>query len=59
VQSELAIKIYGEDQKVMTQISKDIQKALEGLDGLEEIEIEPPNSGVIVSLDEVIMQKHR
>jgi cobalt-zinc-cadmium resistance protein CzcA len=41
VQSELAIKIYGEDQKVMTQISKDIQKALEGLDGLEEIEIEP------------------
>jgi len=25
----------------MTQISKDIQKALEGLDGLEEIEIEP------------------
>jgi cobalt-zinc-cadmium resistance protein CzcA len=41
VQSELAIKIYGEDQKAMTQISKDIQKALEGLDGLEEIEIEP------------------
>jgi len=41
VQSELAIKIYGEEQKVMTQISKDIQKALQGLDGLEEIEIEP------------------
>jgi cobalt-zinc-cadmium resistance protein CzcA len=41
VQSELAIKIYGEEQKVMTQISKDIQKALNGLEGLEEIEIEP------------------
>ena len=38
VQSELAIKIYGEDQKAITQISKDIQNAL---DGLEEIEIEP------------------
>lgn len=41
VQSELAIKIYGEEQKVMSKISKEIQEALEGLDGLEEVEVEP------------------
>ncbi len=41
VQSELAIKIYGEEQKVMAQISAQIQEALEGLEGLEEVEIEP------------------
>ena len=41
VQSELAIKIYGEEQKVMTQISKEIQEALENLEGLEEVEVEP------------------
>ena len=41
VQSELAIKIYGQEQKVMAKISKDIQEALEGLDGLEEVEVEP------------------
>ena len=41
VQSELAIKVYGEEQKVMAQISKEIKEALEGLEGLEEIEVEP------------------
>ncbi len=41
VQSELAIKIYGEEQKVMAKISKQIQEALEGLEGLEEVEVEP------------------
>ena len=41
VQSELAIKIYGEDQKVMVAVSAQIQEALEGLYGLLEVEIEP------------------
>ena len=41
VQSELAIKIYGENQKEMGKIAKEIQKALTGLKGLQEIEIEP------------------
>jgi cobalt-zinc-cadmium resistance protein CzcA len=41
VQSELAIKIYGEEQKVMAKLSKEIQEALEGLEGLEEFELEP------------------
>jgi cobalt-zinc-cadmium resistance protein CzcA len=41
VQSELAIKIYGENQKVMARVSTEIQEALEGLDGLLEIEVEP------------------
>ena len=41
VQSELAIKIYGENQKVLTKVSKEIQEALEGLEGLEEVEVEP------------------
>jgi cobalt-zinc-cadmium resistance protein CzcA len=41
VQSELAIKIYGEDQKVMAGVSTEIQEALEGLEGLLEVEVEP------------------
>jgi len=41
IQSELAIKIYGENQKVMTEISQDIRDALKGLEGLEELEVEP------------------
>jgi len=41
VQSELAIKIYGEDQKVMANITNEIKKALDGVDGLEELEVEP------------------
>jgi cobalt-zinc-cadmium resistance protein CzcA len=41
VQSELAIKIYGEDQKVMAGVSAQIQEALEGLEGLLEVEVEP------------------
>ncbi|HIM94948.1 MAG TPA: efflux RND transporter permease subunit [Campylobacterales bacterium] len=40
VQSELAIKIYGEEQKVMGDIALDIAKALKGLKGLEELETE-------------------
>ena len=40
VKAELAIKIYGEDQKILETISQDIQKALQGVDGLHEIELE-------------------
>ena len=40
VKAELAVKIYGDDQKVLDAISKDIQAKLSGVDGLEEIEIE-------------------
>ena len=51
VQSELAIKIYGEEQKVMAKISKQIQESLEGLEGLEEIEVEPQlgQANIIIS----------
>lgn len=40
VKAELAVKIYGDDQKVLDEISKDIQSKLKGFDGLEEIEVE-------------------
>ena len=40
VKAELAVKIYGEDQKVLDSISKEIQATLNGVDGLEEIEVE-------------------
>lgn len=40
VQSELAIKIYGNDQKVMGKIVTDIRQALEGLEGLDSLEAE-------------------
>lgn len=40
VKAELAVKIYGDNQKVLDKISKDIQKKLEGMDGLEEMEVE-------------------
>ncbi len=51
VQSELAIKIYGENQKVMGKIAKDIQEALEGIDGLHEVEVEPQlgQANIIIS----------
>jgi len=40
VKAELAIKIYGDDQKVLDSISKEIQSKLSGVDGLEEMEVE-------------------
>ncbi len=40
VQSELAIKIYGEDQKVLNSIAKDIQTKLADVEGLEHMEVE-------------------
>jgi len=40
VKAELAVKIYGEDQKVMSDIASKIGKALEGVDGLERTEVE-------------------
>ncbi len=40
VKAELAVKIYGEDQKVLDTISKAIQSKLSGVDGLEEMEVE-------------------
>jgi len=40
VKAELAVKIYGDDQKVLDRISKDIQVKLSGIDGLEEMEVE-------------------
>jgi len=51
VQSELAIKIYGEDQKVMAKVSAEIQESLEGLEGLLEVEIEPQlgQANIIIS----------
>ncbi len=40
VKAELAVKIYGDDQKVLDSISKSIQVALKGIDGLDEMEVE-------------------
>ncbi len=40
VKAELAIKIFGDDQKVLDKISKEIQSALSDLDGLEGMELE-------------------
>ena len=40
VKAELAIKIYGDDQKVLDRISKDIQTTLKGVDGIGEMELE-------------------
>ncbi len=40
VQSELAIKIYGNDQKILGSIAQDIQEQLSSLQGLKEIEAE-------------------
>jgi len=40
VKAELAVKIYGDDQKILDEISKGIQSALNGVDGLEEMELE-------------------
>ena len=40
VKAELAVKIYGEDQKVLDSISKSIQATLQGVAGLKEMEVE-------------------
>ncbi len=40
VKAELAIKIFGDDQKVLDKISKEIQSALSSVDGLEGMELE-------------------
>lgn len=40
VKAELAVKIYGDDQKVLESISKAIQSKLKGIDGLEAMEVE-------------------
>ena len=40
VKAELAVKIYGEDQKVMAKIASDIQRAVSGIKGLERPEVE-------------------
>ncbi|MDF1883179.1 efflux RND transporter permease subunit [Sulfurimonas sp. SAG-AH-194-C21] len=40
VKAELAVKIYGDDQKILDSISKDIQNAISDVDGLERMEVE-------------------
>ena len=40
VKAELAVKIFGDDQKVLDRISKDIQAKLSNVDGLQEMEVE-------------------
>ncbi len=40
VKAELAVKIYGEDQKILQSISQEIQNAISEVDGLERIELE-------------------
>jgi len=40
VKAELAIKIYGDDQKVLDSIAKEIQTAIKNVAGLERMEVE-------------------
>ena len=40
VKAELAVKIYGSDQKVLAQISKQIEATIGKVDGLERMEVE-------------------
>jgi cobalt-zinc-cadmium resistance protein CzcA len=40
VSAELAVKIYGEDQKVMSDIAAQIAKTLQGIQGLDHAEVE-------------------
>ncbi|WP_152183131.1 efflux RND transporter permease subunit [Sulfurimonas indica] len=40
VKAELAVKIYGEDQKELSRIANEIQTALKGIAGLERMEVE-------------------
>lgn len=40
VKAELAIKIYGDDQKILDSISKEIQSKIAGVEGLERMEVE-------------------
>ncbi|WP_200764018.1 efflux RND transporter permease subunit [Nitrosophilus alvini] len=40
VKAELAVKIFGEDQKVMNSIAEQITKTLSGVEGLERVEVE-------------------
>ena len=40
VKAELAIKIYGDNQKVLDKLSKEIQSVIKDVDGLERMEIE-------------------
>lgn len=40
VKAELAIKIYGENQKELDRIAKDIQNTIKNVDGLERMEVE-------------------
>ena len=40
VKAELAVKIYGDDQKTLDAISKEIQGVIGGVDGLERMEVE-------------------
>ena len=40
VKAELAVKIYGDDQKVLDSIAKSIQAKLKEVDGLQEMEVE-------------------
>lgn len=40
VKAELAIKIYGDDQKILDEISKNIQNAIKDVDGLKMMQIE-------------------
>jgi cobalt-zinc-cadmium resistance protein CzcA len=40
VSAELAVKIYGEDQKVMSDIAAQISQVLQGIEGLDHAEVE-------------------
>lgn len=60
VSAELAIKIFGDDQKVMSQIAAELGDKLNGLDGLKMMEVESQlgQAGIKIEPDYLALSKH-
>ena len=60
VQAELAIKIYGDDQKVMQNIAQSIQEALRDVKGLHRMEVEAQlgQAGIVIEPDYLTLARY-
>lgn len=60
VSAELAIKIFGNDQKVMSKIAAELGDKLNGLDGLKMMEVESQlgQAGIKIEPDYLALSKH-
>ena len=60
VKAELAVKIYGENQKILDSIASQIQQALRDIDGLERTEIETQlgQAQIIIRPDFLALSRH-